>query len=69
MDNLDFNIEKYLASGTKSIKDYILLVRTHLKSLIFISLTILILTAAYAFIKKDLFPGCLVSVGLKSAAR
>ena len=55
MDNLDFNIEKYLASGTKSIKDYILLVRTHLKSLILISLTILILTAAYAFIKKDLF--------------
>jgi len=55
MDNLNFNIEKYLHAGTKSAKDYILLIRNNLKSLILISSVILILTIIYALYAKDIY--------------
>ncbi len=55
MDNLNFDIEKYLHAGTTSVKDYIQLIRNNLKPLILISLLIIILAAAYAFLSKDIY--------------
>ena len=34
MDNLNFDIEKYLFENSKSIKDYILLIRNNLSFLL-----------------------------------
>ena len=38
MDNLNFDLDKYLVGNSKSIKDYILLVRNNLFIFITISL-------------------------------
>ena len=48
--NPNSNIEKYLLTGTKSIKDYILLLRNNIKYIVIISLSIIILAAVYAFL-------------------
>ncbi|HCY74484.1 MAG TPA: hypothetical protein DHV28_01055 [Ignavibacteriales bacterium] len=53
--NQNFNIEKYLLSGTKSAKDYILLFRNNLKNIVIISLLILIIAAAYAILAKNIY--------------
>jgi len=55
MDNQNFNIEKYLHAGTKSVKDYILLIRNNLKPLFLISSLIIILTVIYAIWTKDIY--------------
>lgn len=55
MNNKNFNIEKQSHTESKSVKHYILLVRNHLKSLIFISLLIVVLTAIYAIRAKDIY--------------
>ncbi len=53
--NPNANLEKYLLSGTKSMKDYIILFRNNLKFILIISLSALILAAIYAFITKSIF--------------
>ena len=55
MENQYFNIEKYLMAGTKSIKDYVLLVRTNLRPFILISILIIAAFAAYAFFAKSIY--------------
>ena len=55
MDNSNYNINKYLLHNTKSIKDYILLIRTNLYSFTIISTIIIIATVSYAVISKNIF--------------
>jgi tyrosine-protein kinase Etk/Wzc len=55
MNNLNFDLEKYLHSGAKSAKDYILLIRNNLKSLILITLIIVALVAVYAILAKNIY--------------
>jgi tyrosine-protein kinase Etk/Wzc len=51
----NFNIEKYLHGESKSIKDYILLIRNNLKYIYIISPLIIILTAIYILLAKDIY--------------
>ena len=53
--NPNSHIDKYLLAGTKSLKDYILLFRNNFKYIIIISLSIVVLVAVYAFIKKSIY--------------
>src|SRR5574338_9361 len=53
--NKNFNIEKYLLTGTKSAKDYILLFRNNVKYIAYISLFIVIIAATYALLAKNIF--------------
>jgi tyrosine-protein kinase Etk/Wzc len=55
MENKSFNVEKYLLAGTKSAKDYILLVRNNLKIVILISFAVVALTAVYAVVAKNIY--------------
>ncbi len=55
MGNPNGNIEKYLLAGTKSLKDYILLLRNNLKHIVIISLSIIILASIYAFLAKSVY--------------
>ena len=55
MDNLNFDIEKYLFKNSKSIKDYILLIRNNLPIFIIISLLIIIALFLMQFISKDIY--------------
>ena len=55
MDNINSDIEKYLLGNSKSIKDYILLIRNNLSTFITISLVIIIAAAAYAFYSTDIY--------------
>lgn len=53
--NSNLNIEKYLFSGTKSIKDYILLFRNNLKYIALITLFVVVIAVVYAFLLKDIY--------------
>lgn len=53
--NPNLNIEKYLFAKTKSVKDYILLLRNNLKYIVIISLSIILIVASYAFLAKNIF--------------
>ena len=55
MDNLNFDFEKYLFGNSKSIKDYILLIRNNLFIFITISLVIIIAAVSYAIYSKDIY--------------
>jgi tyrosine-protein kinase Etk/Wzc len=55
MDNLNLNIEKFLDANTKSTKDYILLFRNNLKSVILISFVIIVLTVIYAITAQKIY--------------
>ena len=55
MDNLDFDIEKYLFKNSKSLKDYILLIRNNLFIFITISSVILIAAVSYAIYAKNIY--------------
>ena len=53
--NSNLNIEKYLFSGTKSIKDYILLFRNNFKFIALIALSVSVVASVYAFLSKDIY--------------
>ena len=55
MDSSNHNIKKYLLHNTKSIKDYILLIRTNLFSFITISVLIIIAAICYAIFSKSIY--------------
>ena len=55
MENKNFDIDKYLLAGTKSAKDYILLVRNNLKIVILISFAIIALATVYAILAKNIY--------------
>jgi len=54
-NNKSNNIETYLLTGTKSLKDYFILFRNNLKYIIIISLSAVILAAIYAFLAKSVY--------------
>ncbi len=55
MENLNFNLDKYFHSGTKSAKEYILLIRNNQKTLYIISFIFLALFVFYAFWAKNIY--------------
>ncbi len=55
MSNQNANIEKYLFAKTKSVKDYILLLRNNLKYIILISISAVVLAAIYAMLAKNIY--------------
>lgn len=55
MDNLNFNIEKYLHGDKKSAKDYILLIRNNYKLIIFISALVVGVIVFYAYSAQDIY--------------
>ena len=55
MDNFNFDLDKYLFGNSKSIKDYVLLVRNNLFIFISISLVIIIAAISYAIYSKDIY--------------
>lgn len=55
MDNLDFNIEKYLHGNAKSAKDYFLLVRNNLLRISVISALVIIAVIVYAYLQVDIY--------------
>ena len=55
MDNSNFDLEKYLLGDSKSIKDYIILVRNNIFIFITISALILIITIFYAIYSKNIY--------------
>ena len=55
MQNMESNLKNYIFSSTKSIKDYILLVRTNLKPFIIIPLIIFIVSLAYAIYAPSIY--------------
>ncbi len=55
MDNLNFNIEKYLQADKKSAKDYILLIRNNYKLIIFISALVVAVIVYYAYSAQDIY--------------
>lgn len=55
MDNQNFNIEKYLHSDAKSVKDYFMLIRNNLRLVLIISASVIILVAAYAYLQTDIY--------------
>ena len=68
LDNRNFNIEKYLLSETKSLRDYILLFRNNLKIISLISLLIIVVVAIYAILAKDIYRST-VSVRITNPAK
>ncbi|OGU64874.1 MAG: hypothetical protein A2W30_02745 [Ignavibacteria bacterium RBG_16_36_9] len=50
-----FNLEKYLHGESKSIKDYILLIRNNLKYIFIISPIVISLTVIYILLAKDIY--------------
>src|ERR1035438_10501436 len=55
MQNKDFDLKNYLLGSTKSIKDYILLFRTNLKTFIIIFSIIFIVSLAYALYPPSIY--------------
>src|ERR1035437_5952882 len=55
MQNKDFDLKNYLLGSTKSIKDYILLIRTNLKTFIIISSIIFIVSLVYALYPPSIY--------------
>lgn len=55
MDNLNFNIEKYLHGDKKSAKDYILLIRNNYKIIILISALVVGVIVFYAYSAQDIY--------------
>jgi len=55
MNNIKLDLDKYLLGDTKSLKDYILLIRNNLFTFIFISLVITIAVIIYAYLKEDIY--------------
>jgi tyrosine-protein kinase Etk/Wzc len=55
MGNPNNNIEKYLFAGTKSIKDYILLLRNNFKYILLISILTIVIASIYAFLAKSIY--------------
>ena len=59
MDNnnnkINFDIEKYLLGNSKSLKDYILLIRNNLGIFFTIALVIIAAAVAYAILAKDIY--------------
>ena len=55
MDNLNFDLEKYLSGSSKSIKDYILLVRNNLFTFIIIILLVTVVSISYAIYSRDVY--------------
>jgi capsular exopolysaccharide synthesis family protein len=55
MENINFNLEKYLNKGSKSLKDYILLIRTNLKPFLAIISVIFIVFLAYAILTPNIY--------------
>ena len=55
MDNLIYDDNKNSFEDTISLKDYILLIRTNLKTFIIISSVIIILVLAYAMRAKNIY--------------
>ena len=51
----NFNLEKYLHADTKSVKDYILLIRNNLKYIFIISPLVIIIAVMYAILAKDIY--------------
>ena len=54
MNNLNFDIDKYILGDSNSLKDYILLIRTNLRPFIFISLLIIAAAVAYAVFTENI---------------
>ena len=54
-NNLNFDINKYLHENSKSIKDYILLIRNNLFTFITIVLLIIIAAVGYTIYKKNVY--------------
>jgi tyrosine-protein kinase Etk/Wzc len=55
MQNTDFDFKNYSFGSTKSIKDYILLIRTNLKTFMIIPIIIFILSLAYAMYPPNIY--------------
>ncbi len=55
MNNLNFDIDKYLLGDSKSLKDYIQLIRTNLIPFFIISLVIIIAAINYAIWTEDIY--------------
>src|ERR1035437_9411223 len=55
MQNKDFDLKNYSFGSTKSIKDYILLIRTNLKRFIIITLIIFIVSLSYAIYAPSIY--------------
>jgi len=55
MQNMDFDFKNYSVGSTKSIKDYILLIRTNLKIFIIIPIIIFIVSLAYALFTPSIY--------------
>src|ERR1035437_7697963 len=55
MQNKDFDLKNYSFGSTKSIKDYILLIRTNLKPFIIITLIIFIVSLSYAIYAPSIY--------------
>ena len=53
--NTNFDIEKYLLGSSRSLKDYILLIRNNLGIFFTISLVIIAAAIAYAILAKDIY--------------
>ncbi len=55
MENKNFDVNKYLLGSAKTVKDYILLLRTNLKPFIIITCSIFILAIIYALHSKNIY--------------
>jgi polysaccharide biosynthesis transport protein len=55
MQNQNFNPRNYVRGYSKSMKDYILLVRTNLKPFILIAFSIFIISSVYAFLAPSIY--------------
>ncbi len=55
MNNLNFDIDKYLLGDSKSLKDYILLIRTNLIPFCIISLVVITAAINYAIWTEDIY--------------
>jgi polysaccharide biosynthesis transport protein len=55
MDNVNFDIEKYLLGNSRSLKDYILLIRNNLLIFFTIALIIIAAAVAYAILAKNIY--------------
>lgn len=52
---MNLNIEKYLHSGTKSAKDYFMLIRNNIKIVFLIAALIILLIVVYAYLQVDIY--------------
>ena len=55
MDNSNFDIDKYLFGSSKSIKDYILLLRNNLFTFITIAIIVILAALSYAIYSKNIY--------------